>query len=130
MAGAPPAPGRLSPDVIGSVLALGMLGTGLAFVIHLRNVRLVGASVPAPVGYLLPVFAIIAGVLVLREPLMWYQPVGGVVVLAGVVLAQGSPPRLRSCSVRSMYSARLSPSRGLAGTGAIVRPIWSMGWMR
>ena len=105
VAGAPPAPTQLSLDVIGSVLALGMLGTGLAFVIHLRNVRLVGASVAATVAYLLPVFAIIAGVVVLREPLAWHQPVGGLIVLAGVILAQGSPVRLPRAA-RSWVSPR------------------------
>ena len=34
----------LSWPVIGSVLTLGAVGTGIAFVIHLRNIRLVGAS--------------------------------------------------------------------------------------
>jgi len=34
VAGAPPAPSRLSADVVASVLALGALGTGLAFVLN------------------------------------------------------------------------------------------------
>jgi drug/metabolite transporter (DMT)-like permease len=88
-AGPPPPVTQLSAEVLGSVAALGVLGTGLAFVLHLRNNRLVGASVASMVTYLIPVFAVAAGVLILGETLAWFQPVGALVVLAGVATAQG-----------------------------------------
>ncbi|MBA3340175.1 MAG: DMT family transporter, partial [Geodermatophilaceae bacterium] len=44
VAGAPPLPWQLSGEVIGSLLALGALGTGIAFVIMFRTIRLAGAS--------------------------------------------------------------------------------------
>src|SRR5690606_29211583 len=69
------------------------LGTGLAFVIHLRNNRLVGASLSSMVTYVIPVFAVLVGVVVLSEPLTWHQPLGALVVLAGVAVAQGAHPR-------------------------------------
>lgn len=89
VAGAPPAPTDLSAEVIASVLALGALGTGLAFVIHLRNIRIAGASTASTVTYLIPVFAVLIGVVVLREHLAWHQPVGALIVLAGVAVSQG-----------------------------------------
>jgi drug/metabolite transporter (DMT)-like permease len=89
LVGAPPAPTGLSLDVIGSVLALGALGTGLAFVINMRNIRLAGASTASTVTYLIPIAATVIGVLALDERLSWYQPVGAVVVLAGVAVSQG-----------------------------------------
>jgi drug/metabolite transporter (DMT)-like permease len=88
-AGAPPAPTRLSTDVIASVLTLGALGTGLAFVINMRNIRLVGASTASMVTYVIPLFAVLVGVLVLDERLSWYQPVGALIVLVGVATTQG-----------------------------------------
>ncbi|RKR89474.1 drug/metabolite transporter (DMT)-like permease [Micromonospora pisi] len=88
VAGAPPAPTSLSFDVIASVLALGALGTGLAFVINLRTIRLAGASTASTVTYLIPIFAVLIGVLALDEQLAWYQPVGAVIVLAGVAVSQ------------------------------------------
>jgi drug/metabolite transporter (DMT)-like permease len=91
--GAPPALGSLSPEVVGSVLALGALGTGLAFVIHMRNIRIVGASTASMVTYLVPIFAIVVGVSVLSEELTWYQPVGALIVLAGVAVSQRQPHR-------------------------------------
>jgi len=89
VAGRPPAPNELSLDVIGAVLALGALGTGIAFVIHTRNIRLAGASTASMVTYLIPVVATLAGVLVLGERLAWYQPTGAAIVLVGVAVSQG-----------------------------------------
>lgn len=89
VAGAPPMPTQLSADVIGSVTALGVLGTGLAYVLHFRVIRLAGASVSASVTYLVPIVATVVGVLVLGERLRWHQPVGAAVVLAGVAVSQG-----------------------------------------
>lgn len=101
VAGSPPAPTGLSLPVVGSVLALGALGTGLAFVINLRNIRLAGASTAATVTYLVPIFAVLIGALVLGERLNWHQPVGALVVLLGVAVAQGllGPRRPRRTSV-------------------------------
>lgn len=79
----------LSWSAVVSVVALGALGTGIAFTIHLRNIRLVGATVASMVTYLVPVVATVLGVLILRERLTWFQPVGAVVVLAGVAVSQG-----------------------------------------
>src|SRR5690606_35577765 len=81
--------------VVASVAALGALGTGIAFVIHLRNNRIAGATVASMVTYLIPVFAVLVGVVVLGEGVTWHQPVGAVVVLLGVSVAQGYRPRLR-----------------------------------
>ncbi|MFG1891857.1 DMT family transporter [Micromonospora sp. NPDC049051] len=89
VAGAPPAPTGLSVEVLASVLALGALGTGLAFVINLRNIRVAGASTAAAVTYLVPVFAVLIGALALGERLTWHQPVGALVVLFGVAVSQG-----------------------------------------
>jgi drug/metabolite transporter (DMT)-like permease len=89
VAGAPPAPSRLSLDVIASVLALGALGTGLAFVLNFRVIRFAGATTSASVTYLIPIVATIIGVVVLNERLAWYQPVGALVVLIGVAVSQG-----------------------------------------
>ena len=88
VAGAPPAPSGLSLEVVSSVLALGALGTGLAFVIHMRNIRLIGASRAATVTYLVPVFAVVVGISVLGETIEWYQPLGALIVLAGVAVSQ------------------------------------------
>jgi drug/metabolite transporter (DMT)-like permease len=88
IAGAPPDLTELHADVVGSVLALGVLGTGLAFVLNLNVVRLAGATTASTVTYLIPIFATVVGVIVLGEEITWYQPVGAAVVLLGVAISQ------------------------------------------
>jgi drug/metabolite transporter (DMT)-like permease len=89
VAGAPTPLGDLSAKAIGSVIILGAVGTGIAFVINMRNIRLAGASTASMVTYLIPLFAVLLGVLVLGEHLAWYQPVGALIVLVGVAVSQG-----------------------------------------
>ena len=111
VAGAPPAPTGLSPEVLASMLALGAVGTGVALAIHTRNIRWVGASTASYVTYLVPPFAILVGVLVLGEELHWYQPVGAAVVLYGVALAQGRFSRAASRRDRQDdYAGRRTPT--------------------
>jgi drug/metabolite transporter (DMT)-like permease len=92
---APPMPWDLSLNVVLSVVALGALGSGFAFVLNMRNIRLIGASRSSMVTYLMPIFSIIVGVIVLHEHITWYQPVGGLVVLLGVAVSQGLLGSLR-----------------------------------
>ncbi len=89
LAGAPPNPAGLSGQVLLSVLALGSLGTGIAFVLNFRVVRVAGVSTSTSVTYLMPVVATVVGVLVLGERLHWNQPVGALIVLTGVAVSQG-----------------------------------------
>lgn len=89
-------PGTISLSAAGGVLALGVLGTGLAYVINYGLIRETGATTASTVTYLIPLFSTVAGVALLGEPLAWYQPVGGVVVVLGVAISQGALGRLRA----------------------------------
>ena len=60
---------------------------------------MIGASRSSMVTYLMPVFSIVVGVLVLHEHITWYQPVGGLVVLLGVAVSQGLLGPLRRKTV-------------------------------
>lgn len=77
-----------------SMLALGALGTGLAFVWMNRVIAAVGSSTASTLTYLTPIVAAVIGLLVFDERLTWNEPVGAVVVVAGIIIAQGLP-RLR-----------------------------------
>jgi drug/metabolite transporter (DMT)-like permease len=89
VAGAPPSPAGLSADVVASVLALGALGTGVAFVLNFRVIRFAGASTSASVTYLMPIVATVIGVVGLGEHISWYQPAGALIVLTGIAISQG-----------------------------------------
>lgn len=73
----------------GSVLVLGALGTGLAYVLMYRTMRIVGVTTMSTVTYLLPVFAVVSGVIILDEHITWNQPAGAVLVLAAIAVTQG-----------------------------------------
>jgi drug/metabolite transporter (DMT)-like permease len=87
--GLPPAPSALSWKAIGSVLALGVFGSGVAFALNMRVISRAGASTTAFVTYLVPLVSTTLGIVVLHESLTWNQPVGALIVLGGVAVAQG-----------------------------------------
>ncbi|MEV0115197.1 DMT family transporter [Streptomyces sp. NPDC050844] len=74
-----------------AIVALGALGTGLAFLIQYGLVSEVGPTTAQMVTYFIPVIATAAGVAVLGESLSWSTPVGAVIVLAGAALTQSRP---------------------------------------
>ena len=96
-----PAPGALSLSsaALWGILLLGVLGTSFTYVLFWKVVKIAGATTAASVTYVVPIVATILGILVLHEELLWYEPVGALVVLAGVWLAQRKP------TVRSVADA-------------------------
>ena len=71
-----------------SVVYLGVLGTVVAFVLFYEGVREIGAARAAAFTLLVPVFGVLASVLVLGEPLRPLLALGGAIVLAGLWLVQ------------------------------------------
>jgi len=89
-------PVSLSPHVVVALLVLGVFGTGIAYALNYRLIHDEGPTVTSTVTYLIPVFAVLLGFVVLGEPLSPRLAVGTAVVLAGVALVQRSRPvRLR-----------------------------------
>ncbi|GAA0364654.1 DMT family transporter [Microbispora corallina] len=82
--------------VWGSLVALGAFGTGIAYLLLYRVQRMAGVTTTSTVTYLIPVFAAASGVVVLHEGLTWNQPVGALVVLAGIAVIQGLVPLRRA----------------------------------
>lgn len=79
-----------APTTLAAVLVLGVLGTGLAYVLQHSIIRDAGATAASTVTYLIPVFAVLAGVVVLHETLGW-NLAGAVLVLLGAALTQHRP---------------------------------------
>lgn len=71
-----------------SLALLGVLCTGVAFIFYFRIIRDLGATTASSVSYLVPVFAVLSGVVLLDESLTWNLLVGGLVVLVGVAYAE------------------------------------------
>jgi drug/metabolite transporter (DMT)-like permease len=82
-------PMTLTPSVVGSILALGAGGTGLAYLLYYRIISDVGATTASLVTYLIPIVAVSLGVIVQDDPLTWNIFAGAVVVIAGAAIAEG-----------------------------------------
>src|SRR4051812_24496523 len=74
----------------GSVLALAVIGTALAQILLYRVLRSDGAARVSLVTYLLPVTALVYGVLLLDEPLTWEELAGMALILRGLPLGSGA----------------------------------------
>ncbi|MFJ3956959.1 DMT family transporter [Arthrobacter sp. NPDC090010] len=82
-------PVHLSWPVVLSVAALGIAGTGLAYLWNTNVVAAWGATNASTVTYLTPVVGVALGIAVLGESVSWNEPLGAVVVVAGIALSQG-----------------------------------------
>lgn len=78
----------LDPWIIGSVILLGCLGTGVAYIWNQNTLRAWGPTRASTVTYITPVVGVALGILLLGEELTWNEPVGALVVFAGILLAQ------------------------------------------
>ncbi|WP_265295673.1 DMT family transporter [Streptomyces sp. SHP 1-2] len=104
-----------------AVMALGALGTGLAFLVQYDLVAEVGPTTAQMVTYFTPVIATAAGVLLLGERLSWSAPVGAAVVLAGAALTQARPRAGRApaaAASRQRANGREAPHRAAPEQGA------------
>jgi drug/metabolite transporter (DMT)-like permease len=78
-----------------SVIWLGILGSGTAYLAYFRLLSKWGATRTALVAYLLPIVGIVLGALVLQEPIGPALIVGTALVTAGVALVNGRWGRRR-----------------------------------
>ncbi|MEC5398598.1 DMT family transporter [Uliginosibacterium sp. H1] len=88
------APPRSMPGIwaLLGVLVLGLLCTGVAYVMYFRLVERAGAMRALTVTFLVPVFGVLWGHAVLGEPLGPHTFAGTAVVLLGTALATGFLP--------------------------------------
>lgn len=73
----------------GATILLGLLCTGLAYVIYFRLIVHVGAAQAASVTFLIPIFGMIWGALFLGEHVTPMMVVGCIVILLGAALITG-----------------------------------------
>jgi drug/metabolite transporter (DMT)-like permease len=77
---------RPSLPALAAVLTLALLGTAVAYVLYYWLIEHTGATRTSLVTYLLPIFGVMWGALVLREPIEWEAIVGLILIIAGVAL--------------------------------------------
>ena len=96
-----------APEALFAVVWLGLLGSGLAYLSYFRILQNWGATRASMVAYLLPIYGIALGALVLQEPIAPSTLLGTALVIGGIAL------------VNSRYGTRTL----FAGRGAAPTPI-------
>ncbi len=87
-----PAPAMPSATIALAVLALGVLCSGVAYLLYFRLIADIGAASALTVTFLVPVFGVLWGHLILDEPLGWKTLAGALVVIVGTALVTGFRP--------------------------------------
>lgn len=87
-------PIRAEPSTFewGSVITLGVLCTGLAYLLYFHLVSEIGPTSALTVTFLVPVFGILWGYLILGEPIGFNTIIGTILVLSGTMLVTGFSP--------------------------------------
>ena len=82
-----------SPKMLLLLLLLGICCSTLAYVFYNIGVRSLGAAEACIFNNAIPIFSLIAAILIGQETFSWSKLVGMVIVIAGVIIAQYQPRR-------------------------------------
>ncbi|HEX3428639.1 MAG TPA: DMT family transporter [Candidatus Limnocylindrales bacterium] len=82
----------VTPGVVGAVLYSGFLAAGVSNVIVQNGVRAVGPTRTAAYQFLVPALAVVFAALFLGEAIRPGQVIGGLVIVAGVLITRGGLP--------------------------------------
>ncbi|MCX6426749.1 MAG: DMT family transporter [Actinomycetes bacterium] len=76
------------PGPVLAMLALGILGSGYAYIWNFQILAAAGSAIASSVTYVTPVVAVVVGIVFLGESVAWNEPVGAVIVLLGAAISQ------------------------------------------
>ncbi len=83
-----------TPGIALAVLALGVVCSGIAYLLYFRLIEDLGAAQALTVTFLIPLFGTGFGWFFLDEAIGWHTLAGGTIVIAGTALVTGFSPRL------------------------------------
>lgn len=78
-----------------AIVAMGIASTGFAYILYFRLIANVGPAKAITVAYLIPVFAVIWGVLIIDERITPLMVIGCLIIFVGTALVTGMLPRSR-----------------------------------
>src|SRR6476469_5163749 len=87
-------PEHVGLDTVAAMAALGLGGTGIAFVIYYTLNHAIGPTKTSLVAYVAPVFAVVYGVTLLDEDFSVTTALGIVLIVGGSWLAAKAPARV------------------------------------
>jgi len=76
------------PGPVFAMIALGVFGSGFAYIWNFKIMEAAGSAIASSVTYVTPLVAVIVGIIFLGERITWNEPVGALVVLIGAAIGQ------------------------------------------
>jgi drug/metabolite transporter (DMT)-like permease len=76
------------PGPVFAMIALGVFGSGFAYIWNFKIMEAAGSAIASSVTYVTPVVAVIVGIIFLGEGITWNEPVGALLVLLGAAIGQ------------------------------------------
>ena len=87
-----PSPGVPTAGIWAAVLALGVVCSGIAYILYFKLIEEVGTTSALTVTFLNPMFGILWGAIFLHEVIGWHTLLGSGIVLVGTALVTGFVP--------------------------------------
>lgn len=87
-----PSPGVPTAGIWAAVLALGVVCSGIAYILYFKLIEEVGTTSALTVTFLNPMFGILWGAIFLHEVIGWHTLLGSGIVLVGTALVTGFLP--------------------------------------
>ena len=84
-----PVHGSPSWGAVLSIISLGCLGSGIAYVLNFTVIKNSDATTASTTTYVITLVAVVVGAVALGEPITWNEPVGALLVIVGAMTAQG-----------------------------------------
>ncbi|MBE9053994.1 DMT family transporter [Nostocales cyanobacterium LEGE 11386] len=79
-------------DIVVAVLALALFSTALAYILYFRLIKNIGSTKTLTVTYLIPLFAMLWGAIVLKESVTSSMVFGCTLILLGTAIANAANP--------------------------------------
>lgn len=76
-----------TPTIVLAVVTLALFSTALAYILYFHLIQAIGSTQTLTVAYLIPLFAMLAGAIFLREPLTLSMLIGCGLILLGTAIA-------------------------------------------
>ena len=76
------------PGPVFAMIALGVFGSGFAYIWNFKIMEAAGSAIASTVTYVTPIVAVIVGIIFIGESVAWYEPVGVAIVLLGAAVGQ------------------------------------------
>jgi drug/metabolite transporter (DMT)-like permease len=93
-----------------ALLWLGILGSGLAFLLAFYLVHEIGPTRMSMVSYIFPLGGVILGVTFLHEPMTWQLITGAILIVVSLVIANWQPVKNPAPDIVAMESSQKKPA--------------------